>query len=243
MRKTRTHRALRVAALAALSVLAGCALTLVVTIWVAGLSNTAEELSRRALSIETSLWPLVARIGALFTDGTSRAERDVWRTLIQMNATGPHNRAIAIGVDPVAMWPTDERESPRELRSRIVNGWTPGNPGTPDASAAVEHFLLQNEHAALVNCQDLPQHVACIPRAAFERHARESDGWSAFSQENKQIHEYLKVSRVGFNTSHSLALLYAEASCGLLCGGGGYYVFRRNGGSWHLVAYHQKWVS
>jgi hypothetical protein len=149
---------------------------------------------------------------------------------------------MPLGVDPVAVWPIGARESPRELRDRIVNGWAPGNAGTPDASAAVEHFLLQNQHAALVYCQDLPQRVNCIPRAEFEHHMRESDGWSAFSTENREIRAYWKISRVGFNASQSLAVVYAEASCGVLCGGGGYYVFRGRE-SWQVIAYHEKWVS
>ena len=182
------------------------------------------------------------RSRAVFTRH-SKAEREVWLTLIQLYAMAPRNRPIFIGVDPVATWPTYEREPPGELRDRIVNGWARGNPGTPAAAAAVEHFLLQNERAALLSCHDLPDRVSCIPRAALERHAREFDGWSAFSQENKGVREYLKVSRVGFNVPHSLAVLYAEASCGVLCGGGGYYVFTRNRGSWHLIAYHEKWVS
>jgi hypothetical protein len=240
---TTSHRALRVAAIVAGSLVLGCALTLTFTVWVGGATSTAEELSQRFVRFETAIWPLVARVAGRFSHGTSSAEREVWLTVIQLNAMGRRNRPIPTGVDPVAIWPTYWRESAGEIRDRIVNGWARGNPGTAAASAASDHFVLQNEYAALVNCQDLPSHVTCIPRSAFERDAREFDGWSAFSQENKGIREYLRVSRVGFNARHSLAVLYAEASCGVLCGGGGYYVFARRRERWHLIAYHEKWVS
>ena len=41
----------------------------------------------------------------------------------------------------------------------------------------------------------------------------------------------------------SLAVLYSETACGVLCGGGGYFVFKREAGGWKLIAYHEKWVS
>jgi hypothetical protein len=243
MPSARTRRTLRLGVIVAASLVVAGALTVAVTVWVAGAGNTAEELSRRLLVVETAMWPLMARVAGPFSSGPSGAEREVWRTVIELNATGPGNRRMPAGVDPIAIWPAQEREPLRELRARIVDGWVRGPRGTPAASAAVDHFVLQNERTAFVNCHELPELVTCIPRAAFERHVREFDGWSAFAQENKDIREYMRVSRVGFNARHSLAVVYAELSCGVLCGGGGYFVFSRHEGKWHLAAYYEKWVS
>jgi hypothetical protein len=227
----------------AVSISVAGALTVAVAISLAGFQDTINELSIVATRLETASWPTLARIVGPLSRGASKSEREIWLTLIELHGLGPSNRLIAIGVDPVALWPIHEREPASEVRARVVDGWAPGNPGTPEASAAVAHFIVQNERSATINCHDLPEHVRCIARSALERHEHEIDGWSAFSQENRGVREYLTLSRVGFNAAHSVAVVYAESSCGGLCGGGGYFVLRRQNKLWLVIAYHQKWVS
>ena len=49
-------------------------------------------------------------------------------------------------------------------------------------------------------------------------------------------------SRVGFNKSFDEALVYSWGYCGGDCGGGGYYLFRRENGFWKLKQ-EKTWIS
>jgi hypothetical protein len=55
-------------------------------------------------------------------------------------------------------------------------------------------------------------------------------------------HQYVTVSRVGFNKDLSQALFYTEHICGL-CGGGGYVLMERRLGQWRVKAFLSTWVS
>jgi hypothetical protein len=214
-----------------------------ITVAIAGEHDTAEVLSFTALRIETTLWPTFSRLIAFVGVTSSRAERDVWTALVELESAGPNGRRIPTAIDPHASWPSYERESPDEVNARVVAGWAPGNSGTPDAAAAVAQFVVQNRKTAAVNCHQLPANCICVPRAAFDRHLKESDGWSAFSHENQNVRQYITLSRVGFNARHTVAVVYSSTACGALCGGGGYFVFSRSSGQWKLIAYNEKWVS
>jgi len=55
-------------------------------------------------------------------------------------------------------------------------------------------------------------------------------------------HQYVTLSRVGFNKDLSQALFYTEHICGL-CGGGGYVLMERRFGQWRVKAFLSTWVS
>lgn len=50
------------------------------------------------------------------------------------------------------------------------------------------------------------------------------------------------LSRVGFNKTMNEALVYAWAYCGGDCGGGGYYLLRKEDGIW-IVKDKKIWIS
>ena len=54
---------------------------------------------------------------------------------------------------------------------------------------------------------------------------------------------YFVVSHVGLNLNKTEALLYVEHFCSGLCGGGGYVLMRKVDGVWHVVEWHETWVS
>ncbi|HEX3144218.1 MAG TPA: hypothetical protein VHQ64_09615 [Pyrinomonadaceae bacterium] len=50
------------------------------------------------------------------------------------------------------------------------------------------------------------------------------------------------LSRVGFNRSRDEALVYSWGYCGGDCGGGGYYLFRKENGRW-IMKQEKTWIS
>jgi hypothetical protein len=237
------RRVLRSIATLAISVLAAAVVTIAVAATMGGVQGTADQLFAIAEKLDMS-WPIVARIAGPFSRGASESEREVWRAMVRWHAVaGRRNRPIATAVNPIALWPVYQRESAGEVRAETLASWSPSNPEALEASGAVAHFISQNEHGAVINCQDLPRYARCVARSALQRHAREMDGWSVFSQENRGARQYVTLSRVGFNASRSVAVLYAEVACGPLCGGGTYFVLRREGDRWRIIAAHDAWVS
>ena len=53
---------------------------------------------------------------------------------------------------------------------------------------------------------------------------------------------YLRLSRVGFDTTQRRAVFHYDFVCGL-CGDGGYVVMVREGGSWKISEDVNLWVS
>jgi hypothetical protein len=226
--------------LVCLAVSLAAVLIVAIAAWNEGWTATRNQLSTK---IESALWPPLSRIASRLSPGAGAREREVWRWIIDGHSVRRDNRVYNIAVDPVAQWPAYERESRDDLQMRVVEGWAPGNQGTPAAAVALADFIAENGRAAFVDCGALPAHVRCVPHSEMDKHEREMDGWERFTQENGGIVGHLTLSRAGFNALHTVAVIYAGFSCGPLCGGGGYFVLKRENGGWKLVAYHQKWAS
>jgi hypothetical protein len=66
-----------------------------------------------------------------------------------------------------------------------------------------------------------------------KRRAAETIYWSGVIQ----------LSRIGFNSIKDEALVYLEAWCGGLCGGGDLFLLRKKGDSWSIIGRVNLWVS
>jgi hypothetical protein len=51
----------------------------------------------------------------------------------------------------------------------------------------------------------------------------------------------IDLSRVGFNSAKTEALVYTESSCGVRCGGGDFFLLRKKDGAWVVVAQINLW--
>ncbi|HKS30416.1 MAG TPA: hypothetical protein VJS44_21500 [Pyrinomonadaceae bacterium] len=57
-------------------------------------------------------------------------------------------------------------------------------------------------------------------------------GWEAFHRKYPKSSGILSLSRVGFNSDKTQAIVYKGWSCGGLCGGGGYILLKKKKGVW-----------
>jgi hypothetical protein len=58
------------------------------------------------------------------------------------------------------------------------------------------------------------------------------EGWKQFRAAHPKSPAYLRLSAVGFNPNHDVAIVYSEIHCGPKCGTGGFQYFRREHGRW-----------
>lgn len=55
------------------------------------------------------------------------------------------------------------------------------------------------------------------------------------TEQNSETGGVIDLSAVGFNADETVAVVYMGHNCGLLCGGGGFYVLLKKDGQWHPV--------
>jgi hypothetical protein len=60
-------------------------------------------------------------------------------------------------------------------------------------------------------------------------------GWNEFHRRYPDAEGILAVSAVGFDTGRTVAIVYSEVACGLLCGSGSFTCFRRSHDGWGRV--------
>ena len=68
-------------------------------------------------------------------------------------------------------------------------------------------------------------------------------GWEEFDQKFPNSGGFVGLSRVGFNSDKSQALVYVEHGCGIVCGSGNYILLRKGVAGWEVVGKHQPWIS
>ncbi len=67
--------------------------------------------------------------------------------------------------------------------------------------------------------------------------------WRSFHEQFPGAGGYYDFSGIGFDASHSIAVVYAGHHCGSLCGTGRRVTLRRNGSRWEVVKADMLWVS
>jgi hypothetical protein len=61
------------------------------------------------------------------------------------------------------------------------------------------------------------------------------EGWKEFHNQHPKFRGYMRASAVGFNSAHTIAILYTEAFCNAKCGSGAFSYFRRTPNGWSRV--------
>jgi hypothetical protein len=70
-----------------------------------------------------------------------------------------------------------------------------------------------------------------------------SKGWSKFHKKYGKEAEMLWLSRIGFNSEKTLALLHVSGAMGGMAGGGTLYLFERKDGKWVIKSQIQTWFT
>src|SRR6266404_8445193 len=79
--------------------------------------------------------------------------------------------------------------------------------------------------------------------AAVFRKGEIDRGWTRFSAKYPNSSGLIFLSKVGFNTDHTQAMLYAGRQCGGLCGSGSYLLLHKRNGKWVVEQDMGLWVS
>jgi hypothetical protein len=61
------------------------------------------------------------------------------------------------------------------------------------------------------------------------------EGWHRFRQKHPDSSGYVALSAVGFNSAHTVAVVYSGGACGPKCGTGGLKYFRRTSKGWQRI--------
>lgn len=72
---------------------------------------------------------------------------------------------------------------------------------------------------------------------------KDLEGWEDFYKKYPNSSGYVSLSRVGFNTTFTKALIFRSESCGSLCGSGDYILFEKTDGKWKDVGRFNCWIS
>lgn len=72
---------------------------------------------------------------------------------------------------------------------------------------------------------------------------KDGDWWGNYYKRFPGSQGILALSRVGFSTDGTHALLYASNHCGGLCGGGSYVVMEKRGSHWVIGKEIEMWIS
>lgn len=76
---------------------------------------------------------------------------------------------------------------------------------------------------------------APLAAAAIQRIDEQSPLWLAFHEKYPNAWGYASVSRVGFNTRHTEALVFTRHSCGSACVNADFWFLERKNDSWYIV--------
>ena len=125
-----------------------------------------------------------------------------------------------------------------ELRSH-PQGCLPSGPGLTGVwQDALDDYLLQNDITKHVMQQfKLPLAYRLESKQTIQGFFTASgiDGWKTFFATYPKARGFLQVSAVGFDKTHTHALVYMAHTCGGLCGEGGYHFLERADFGWGEV--------
>jgi hypothetical protein len=74
-----------------------------------------------------------------------------------------------------------------------------------------------------------------LAAAAIQRIDEQSPLWLAFHEKYPDAWGYTSLSRVGFNTNHTEALMFARHSCGSACVNADFWFLERKNDNWYVV--------
>ena len=73
--------------------------------------------------------------------------------------------------------------------------------------------------------------------------AKDLDGWEDFYKKYPGSSGYISLSRVGFNTTFTKAIIFRKQNCGSLCGSGDHILFEKVDGKWKDIGRFNCWMS
>ena len=73
--------------------------------------------------------------------------------------------------------------------------------------------------------------------------AKDLEGWEDFYKKYPDSSGYISLSRVGFNTTRTKAIIFRKQNCGPLCSSGDYILFEKIDGKWKDVGRFNCWIS
>ena len=82
-----------------------------------------------------------------------------------------------------------------------------------------------------------------ISQQQLDSLAETQDGWVDFYKSHTAMSGIVGVSQIGYNTAMDQALVYGATTCGVTCGMGNLYWFRKEDGAWTWVGTHMVWIS
>jgi hypothetical protein len=92
-----------------------------------------------------------------------------------------------------------------------------------------------------------PCHLApeCIAENAGDLalEVKNAKAWNKFFRKHPNAPGIVVVSRIGFNSAHSQAIVYTGYTCGTLCGQGEYARLVKNNGEWAVADHTVVWIS
>lgn len=85
--------------------------------------------------------------------------------------------------------------------------------------------------------------LVLVSRQRLDEVFRGSDGWARFYSQYPDTHGYVEFSRVGFDDTAALALVYVGHHYGLVGGVGAFVLLRRQDAGWTIVRWYGVWES
>src|SRR5262245_9928607 len=117
----------------------------------------------------------------------------------------------------------------------------------PLTKETTDNFRAKRRPKKLRDRFNLPLQIDLLSKSeiarVFKRTSKKSDGWEKFYHLYPSSPGILRLSRIGFNSDKSQALIFVAHSCGLLCGEGNYFVMAKKDGEWTIVKELTTWVS
>ncbi len=125
--------------------------------------------------------------------------------------------------------------------------------GSPDRKRLLEaaeqstksDFEAKTKQRVALECNPMKLGVRCVTldEKEAEKALDANEGWKGFYKAYPASPGFLLLSRVGFNATHTQALLYYGVSCELLCGSGYFVLLSREADRWKVVDKAVLWVS
>jgi hypothetical protein len=173
----------------------------------------------------------------------SAAEQEVIEVLLRHE--GPSGASGIKVLQEMASVSEIRRESSHEDFARRLRLWGLGEESRPPkVQQSLEDFLTKNRTDTQIVFPTNATPVQLVPASLVEEILR-TNGWSGFYRRFPGSGGYAVISRVGFDSKNTIAMVYLGVHHGPLSGRGRIYVLSRENGKWTVT--HEnigpEWVS
>lgn len=161
-------------------------------------------------------------------DGVSNEEYEIYSTLIQQKYVQPNTKLLVIEDRTFRYDFAIENDEPWRDKPRK---------GVAIDQSAAEDYEAKNSRQWLLNKASFkfPVKLGFITdldlKAIFHGHWGDLE-WIDFYRRYSESRGFIMLSRIGFNTAHTQALLYMGSRCGPGCGDLNFLLLERVNGNW-----------